>query len=1648
MEVYVKESIHVLDYKDNIVDSIFISDDKRTPGYAYDINITESNTGYSDLTFNMPNTIINDNADKIKNPKLKLLTPLVKLRYHREVLYMGDKPITVREPVGYGDKVEYVDKTYSNVYPNNIVEDYIMDYIVQPVDKQRDSLSISTAFTAMDYPRFNLSKKRVGMTITQDTLTKPEWSIYKNEPLSQPGVIQYEKWTADKYGEYSSIEEWDPEHAREYPLTKENIVELMKNTAVWTYGLLGTAFWWPIVSTGRYEGTMYKKGGYLVLRLYDFYSFTSEDVDPDVNIDRYSWEWTQLYAVDSYLTPNNAKNYLYHILEGTNWKVKKVLNDEGELVDDVDIVQVEISNPAGSTTETTKTDYRCNIDISNANCYNAITSVCQGLQLYPIFDCINREVSLKTFVGKNYGLTYRVGANINGNSVKADGEKIITKLYVSGGKDYNGDANINIGSAERSYHKLLNGFYSSIDDLPTSDVEGLWAIVDPSLQEQYWITSSDRKVYYYDNTTSSWKEGVKEESGNWTVSPNGTEYIVDPQSGAVAPWDPNDLMYIRARSPYGVNYILNLKWAYQNNWISKEEILELYQKELEIDELNSKFLDKYTEDRVKTQQLYNDAANNYDIAQDEFESTLNSMECKYYYEEDDYSKGTFYAFHTAPQGTKIIDGKHYVTLYHCNNYIDDEHCGYTSSHAFTECPNCHSSEHITSEDIYVPVYADFDAIPTEKPDYPYGPDKGPAYEPHLKGTFLRLVTTLDNQNKNWEISDYEKRVSMLDPISLATGETIDGYEYVIDGVYVKASSGIIEVWNEDVKTYIKAYGDMKDYLTDVNQALDKIEALQKLYDEWQEQYDKIDAEIQLKFGDYLIEGNYSNTEQPWIGLLFNEGLEASDKFSVPEVTYELDVIDSSGLIEYRQPQVTTYLCSNCGHKTYSPIDTCPKCGEDKITTILDVYNDLVRTLHSVGQIIPKAGDYVTIYDEEMGMFGVPGLITSITRNLDNPINNEIQINTSYTDDEELVGNIITATNTVLDNSDIYARTAILKSNGTIDETSIKESLDSTSADITIVSTKGNVLLNGSGLRATDPTDPTRAMKYAGNGVFKTTNLNASGDGVTWEKLMTPNGINATYITSGTIDTNKINIISGLYGKIMIDEHGLSIKNQSNKSSHFIGFDADAASKDVNYARTWGEDNNLSTFVGVDNNNNPLMYTKGYLVADKGSNIAGWITDFDGLYHLSGGSKDLWLSPNGMNGTVNGNNSNFTIYAKGNFGVNTEGRLFARNANIQGHIDAAEGTIGGFTLTSTKLFSGSGSTQAGLGVYGSEYAFWAGSGVSSSAPFRVGHDGALYARSATIEGTITASLGQIGNWVIRNGSISNGATTLGSGGAINSSAIYGTGGTIGGWGITGSEFRSDNSYIRNDGSAAFFSQSGATVAWNNGVRIHGPSGVAIGTDMNSVGLEAGITKIGRGAVQVLGKGYGITLDATGGEAPLVNGRVYLKGRGSQGGGTTVNDSAIALYAENGSIRLDAFTNVKITTRGSSGILLLQENNGKAYLHQEGISNEIATVGLSPSTLNIKKNVKKRKINSVLDIFTQIDMYDYDYIDNVCDGKHDFGYVIDYLEKIPGIQDYLDFIPETVEGKKVKRINSEQLIKFLMAGVVQLSKELKQIKKEEI
>ena len=73
--------------------------------------------------------------------------------------------------------------------------------------------------------------------------------------------------------------------------------------------------------------------------------------------------------------------------------------------------------------------------------------------------------------------------------------------------------------------------------------------------------------------------------------------------------------------------------------------------------------------------------------------------------------------------------------------------------------------------------------------------------------------------------------------------------------------------------------------------------------------------------------------------------------------------------------------------------------------------------------------------------------------------------------------------------------------------------------------------------------------------------------------------------------------------------------------------------------------------------------------------------------------------------------------------------------LKGNINATSGTIGGYTITDCKLSSGNVGMCSNIDR---DYAFWAGGSDGYHSPFRVGHDGWLYASNASITGTIESS----------------------------------------------------------------------------------------------------------------------------------------------------------------------------------------------------------------------------------------------------------------------------------------------------------------------
>ena len=1965
MNLLVKETLFLVDYDDNILDTLFISTDKRTPGYAYEIMIKDHNTGHSDLSFKMPGMIVDDNGETIKNPKLEKLVPLSRVRYNRTITYMGEEIIGVPEPDG---TVVYYPKNEGKNPKDYELENYTMDYIIQPLDKSRQSMNINLTYTAIDYPRFNLSKKKVGLTFDNTTLTTQELSLYKNVPLSSPGVMQYIPWTEDLVADFQRVGQvnsadilssqnanagdlyyvvnegtfyqklndgtwaktnaealttWSPNaQAQTYPLDDAAIDKLIRETD-FSYGILATIYYWPVTESGRFRGVWYDKGGFITLSLYNTYE--GSDWEGSDYLESIAHKWGHLDPMQPLLSPNNACNYLRYILKDTNWGVAgssdlfiakdpegqkwfakgeqpeegkegeyyityEALEDDkynieifryedGEWINktgttleqivntdindnefgmmyDIDIEQVEVSRSAeASLGQIELTDARYALSVNNANCYNAITSEAKLFDLYPKFDCEHNKVSLKLNAGKDYGLSYRYKSNLKSSNIKVDGEKVITKLYVTGGTDAQGDKNISIGEANRiisgtgpiltsaamepgylqneiktqmsqleeniynhingapvyvglnmSDKKFILNFPDKLFDLEITDgnrkstistdlvvfssgtkisklynptgidfcyyiyindgadsykdeskqlykfdganitlrrnlteyaiknigsitsisdgqsaittkikyspelpanakqddklyigsiinadtTDGLYVLNDINMDESFVLCGPDRvyKVpagqtelynygvgnYYYIEDTGTYRYcvnqytdsggiyskinnisvngyifidlGTPETELNIQIDGNNTkvlnkegvaltlqEWIINDFSMRVVydgtnlmqntTFDPNAEEYLIGRSPYGVSYIYNFKYLLDNKWMEESDVLDIYEQSRKLNDLNLEFYDRYNQDLINIRAAYNDAINNYDLYSSRADAQLEALMSQYWVNPNKASDGQFSAFPGMPAD---VSGAIDLTT---NKYYMDI--------TYDEIKDDGTTESIVVKRVY------FDVFGTTACNENY-PDA------------TALKTTNDNPETEGQYHVVAKAIGWEDNYTkLTINSKIGPYSEAQDP-------------SKTAESYNKFISQMKEYYYRAMKADEQmveaqaaLEELTKRLEEWQNQVSEIERYIQENYGDFIIEGSYSNTEQPYPNLLIKDGLDASDKYSTPDITYTVGVVDSSGLFEFRNPQ--KLLC-----------------------------NDLIKRLHNVGQVAPHVGDYVSIQDEPMGMYGVPGLITQISRRIDDPYQNSVTIDTSYTDADELVGNIITATNTVLNNKDIYGRAAIINNKGELLSTTVSKALSTGTNSINIVSTNGKVAVDDNGLTCVSPDNKDDVMRYNGAGIF-----GSSNGGATWRELLSQDGINANYIGAGTINASKVSITDGGHDITTMNADGLVVKTTPNKSYVLGALSENGPTKDFE---------NITVFVGRDANGNGVGYFNGYINASKGGKIGGWSINKNYLYSGEG-SSFVGL----------GNSGDYRIWAgnadpsKAPFSVKKDGSMNSTSGSI------GDWEIGTNTISQSHTASDGKVYTVTLANYnndnaGSRILHCAIDGVDT---FYVHRNGKLYAKNADIEGkitatsgsftgTINASQGKIGNWTISDGKISNGSVTLTSGGTITANNVsFGNTSKIAGWTVNASSISNGTDIAIYSNGRLSLKKHGWLNAGDNGYWLLGNGSSyrclvgdgfdlapniadALGTVKTNVGTE--IPTVGmsakNGHIQIRNTHSGghtrIATSATGGiaiEAGYAGtnypGQVYISGNCS-GDGTSSGESGIMMYTPNGSIRMNATTNVFMYGGGivlESDIINIGRDQTSASIkigEKLNSSGKIA-IGTSSSSVTIKgssytTSSSRRMKENIKTISTQekeelyktvkdMNFYSYNYKKEYGYGDEEYrGFIIDEIEDT--IMDkYLHFIQDK-DDSNVKSFNPTEmgrmnliLINLLQQKIDDLQQEINTLKKEK-
>lgn len=257
------------------------------------------------------------------------------------------------------------------------------------------------------------------------------------------------------------------------------------------------------------------------------------------------------------------------------------------------------------------------------------------------------------------------------------------------------------------------------------------------------------------------------------------------------------------------------------------------------------------------------------------------------------------------------------------------------------------------------------------------------------------------------------------------------------------------------------------------------------------------------------------------------------------------------------------------------------------------------------------------------------------------------------------------------------------------------------------------------------------------------------------------GLNAKFVQSGQVNGSQI-----IGGDIYSDNYAPGSENTPAAGTYinlkdgtfsFAGgkltYNPDTDSLNLTGTIKFANEDTVKEDLGVNTLLSKVSETE--TLTKKINNALGWSTEISKDYiispYIGGGYLKIgdFEKETGMvvidpfNFTNNGDI--FAVYNKNEdktIGLDTDG-----NAYLSGSIYASNGTISGWNITSTDLYISHDDKGAGIGQ--NNNVFWAGTTYENkeSAPFRVGHNGALFASDACITGEINANSGEIGNLII-------------------------------------------------------------------------------------------------------------------------------------------------------------------------------------------------------------------------------------------------------------------------------------------------------------
>ena len=298
----------------------------------------------------------------------------------------------------------------------------------------------------------------------------------------------------------------------------------------------------------------------------------------------------------------------------------------------------------------------------------------------------------------------------------------------------------------------------------------------------------------------------------------------------------------------------------------------------------------------------------------------------------------------------------------------------------------------------------------------------------------------------------------------------------------------------------------------LQEQLDIVSARVKEYEEKRNtRNNEIQAKIawfERRYSQFIIEGTWQGTDYIEADTFYLDATRAHAESCMPKVSYSIGAVDLSKISNPLNPEDTDW-------------------GKDFVYDV---------------------GDTSYIKDEELfGNVEQLAMIASITSYIDEDKQDKIDMRNYETRFEELFQQIAASVTSVQLNESTWGRASAIMADNSINEAILQKSFNK-NYNLVISSANNSVTQDRTGLTIKD-NDTGSVLRAIGGGIFF-----SKDGGYTFKAGITPDGMNASLITAGRIDTSRVVIRNDDTPLFNFDSQGLTAYRTIEDGAGFTRFD--------------------------------------------------------------------------------------------------------------------------------------------------------------------------------------------------------------------------------------------------------------------------------------------------------------------------------------------------------------------------------------------------------------------------------------------------------------------------------------------------------------